>query len=130
MAPGEAGIAAPIRGGGGLVVGSIGIRGAVERVCAGGFGLRSVRAARAALPEMVTSACSREVHLAVYRSLARWPMRHVGYQAYQVPETHGLFRIERGLALGADGRPTVEVVELGRAIGADLLLTQFRSGQG
>src|SRR5256714_581632 len=33
MTVGEAGIAAPIRGQGGLVVGAIGIRGAVERVC-------------------------------------------------------------------------------------------------
>jgi len=33
MTPGEAEIAAPIRGGGGLVVGAIGIRGPVERVC-------------------------------------------------------------------------------------------------
>ncbi|RZS91249.1 IclR family transcriptional regulator [Motilibacter rhizosphaerae] len=32
---GEAGVAAPIRGSGGLVVGAIGIRGAVERVCDG-----------------------------------------------------------------------------------------------
>ncbi|WP_158892963.1 IclR family transcriptional regulator [Amycolatopsis anabasis] len=33
MTPGEAGIAAPIRGYGGLVVGAIGISGAVERIC-------------------------------------------------------------------------------------------------
>jgi DNA-binding IclR family transcriptional regulator len=33
MTPGEAGIAAPIRGYGGLVVGAIGVSGAVERIC-------------------------------------------------------------------------------------------------
>lgn len=36
MTVGEAGIAAPIRGQGGLVVGAMGIRGAVERVCGPG----------------------------------------------------------------------------------------------
>jgi DNA-binding IclR family transcriptional regulator len=35
MTRGEAGVAAPIRGGGGLVVGAIGIRGPLERVCDG-----------------------------------------------------------------------------------------------
>ncbi|MGV9573469.1 IclR family transcriptional regulator domain-containing protein, partial [Streptomyces nigra] len=33
MSMGEAGIAAPIRGQGGLVVGAIGVSGAVERIC-------------------------------------------------------------------------------------------------
>jgi DNA-binding IclR family transcriptional regulator len=33
MTPGEAGIAAPIRGYGGLVVGAIGVSGVVERLC-------------------------------------------------------------------------------------------------
>src|SRR5690606_40587557 len=33
MTPGEAGIAAPIRGYGGLVIGAIGISGPVERLC-------------------------------------------------------------------------------------------------
>ena len=33
--PGQAGLAAPIRGYGGLVVGAIGLSGAVERICAG-----------------------------------------------------------------------------------------------
>jgi glycerophosphoryl diester phosphodiesterase len=69
------------------------VAGAADRVCAGGFGCRSVAAARAALPEMVTSACSREVHLAVYRSWARWPVTNVRYGAYQVPETSGVIRV-------------------------------------
>jgi DNA-binding IclR family transcriptional regulator len=33
LAPGEAGVSAPIRGYGGLVVGAIGVFGAVERLC-------------------------------------------------------------------------------------------------
>jgi DNA-binding IclR family transcriptional regulator len=35
MSRGEAGIAAPIRGHGGLVVGAIGLSGPVERICDG-----------------------------------------------------------------------------------------------
>jgi glycerophosphoryl diester phosphodiesterase len=33
------------------------------------------------------------VRLAVYRGLAGWPVRHVAYRAYQVPERAGLIRI-------------------------------------
>jgi glycerophosphoryl diester phosphodiesterase len=67
--------------------------GAAERVCAAGYGLRSAVAARRALPEMATSACHPEAQLAVYRSHLWWPVRRVGYQAYQVPETAGWIRI-------------------------------------
>ena len=67
--------------------------GAAERVCAAGFGCRSAAAARAALPEMAASACHTEAQIAVYRSLARWPVRGVRYHAYQVPESAGRIRV-------------------------------------
>ena len=67
--------------------------GAVERVCAAGYGQRALAAARAALPEMATSASHSEARLAVYRSLAGWPARHARYDAFQVPERAGLIRI-------------------------------------
>jgi glycerophosphoryl diester phosphodiesterase len=67
--------------------------GAVDRVCAAGYGLRALQAARRALPEMATSACHPEVKLAVYRSLAGWPVRDAPYEAFQVPERAGLIRI-------------------------------------
>jgi glycerophosphoryl diester phosphodiesterase len=59
---------------------------AAGRVCAAGFGCRAVRAARAALPEMASSACSLEVRLALYRSWLRWPVRDTAFGGYQVPE--------------------------------------------
>ena len=67
--------------------------GAVDRVCAAGYGSQSAAAARAALPEMAASASHAEVRLAVYRSLAGWPVRRAGYGVYQVPERAGLLRI-------------------------------------
>ena len=67
--------------------------GAVDRVCAAGFGGRAVRAARAALPEMASSACSAEVRVALYRSWVRWPVRRAAYGGYQVPETAGSHRV-------------------------------------
>jgi glycerophosphoryl diester phosphodiesterase len=67
--------------------------GAAERVCAAGFGPTSLRAARAALPEMASSACVPEVRLALYRSWARWPVTRVSYSGYQVPEFAGRLRV-------------------------------------
>jgi glycerophosphoryl diester phosphodiesterase len=69
------------------------LAGAVDRVCAAGYGARSAAAARAALPEMACSACSSEVRLAVYRTLLRWPVRRAHYGGYQVPEQNGSTRI-------------------------------------
>lgn len=66
---------------------------AVERVCAAGFGARAVRAARAAIPEMASSACAPEVRFALYRSWVHWPVRGVAYGGYQVPEVSGGHRI-------------------------------------
>jgi glycerophosphoryl diester phosphodiesterase len=67
--------------------------GAADRVCAAGYGSRSAAAARAALPEMASSACHPEVRLAVYRTWARWPARRPRYGGYQVPELNGRTRI-------------------------------------
>ena len=67
--------------------------GAVDRVCAAGYGSRAVRAVRTAIPEMATSACAPEVRLAFYRSWAHWPVRRVSYGGYQVPEIAGGHRI-------------------------------------
>src|SRR3954467_12860418 len=66
---------------------------AVDRVCAAGFGARAVRAARAALPDMASSACASEVRLALYRSWVHWPVRATAYGGYQVPEVSGGHRI-------------------------------------
>lgn len=67
--------------------------GAVERVCAAGYGARSAAAVRAALPAMAFSACHAEVRMAVYRAWARWPVRGATYGVYQVPELAGRLRI-------------------------------------
>jgi len=66
---------------------------AIDRVCLAGYGARSAAAARAALPGVASSATHREVRLAVYRGLARWPPRDAGYGGYQVPERNGMIRI-------------------------------------
>src|SRR5688572_10057059 len=69
------------------------LSGAAERVCTAGYGRRSAVAARAALPEMASSACHTEVRVAVYRGWAGWPVRRAPYGGYQVPEHSGLLRI-------------------------------------
>jgi len=66
---------------------------AVERGCVAGFGSRALRAARAALPDLASSASAREVRIALYRSWVSWPVRRVGYGGYQVPEVAGGHRI-------------------------------------
>jgi glycerophosphoryl diester phosphodiesterase len=66
---------------------------AVDRVCGAGYGWRAMKAFRAALPQAASSACHPEVRLAVYRSMAGWPVHDVPYQAYQVPERAGLIRV-------------------------------------
>jgi glycerophosphoryl diester phosphodiesterase len=67
--------------------------GAVDRVCAAGYGARAMQAVRAALPEMATSACQTEVRLALYRSWAGWPVSVARYGGYQVPEHAGTLRV-------------------------------------
>ena len=67
--------------------------GAVDRVCAAGFGARAMTAARAALPAMATSARQKEVRIALYRSWIGWPARRLPYGGYQVPERAGRIRV-------------------------------------
>jgi glycerophosphoryl diester phosphodiesterase len=67
--------------------------GAGDRVCAAGFGMRSLRAVRRAAPHMATSAGHPEVRLALYRSWLRWPVRRAAYGGYQVPEHAGATRV-------------------------------------
>jgi glycerophosphoryl diester phosphodiesterase len=66
---------------------------AVDRVCAAGFGATAVRAARAALPELATSASHIEVRRALHRTWICWPLRSCEWQGYQVPETAGRLRV-------------------------------------
>ena len=67
--------------------------GAAERVCVAGYGVRSLSAARAALPGLATSAGHAEVRMALYRSWAGWPVGRAPYGGYQVPEKAGLLRV-------------------------------------
>jgi glycerophosphoryl diester phosphodiesterase len=67
--------------------------GAVDWVCAAGFGLRALRAARHALPEMASSGSHPEVRLALYRSWAGLPVRRAPFGCYQVPEFAGALRV-------------------------------------
>jgi glycerophosphoryl diester phosphodiesterase len=66
---------------------------AVDRVCAAGFGRRSLAAAREALPGMASSASQPEARIALYRSWAGWPVRRPDYGGYQVPEFAGRLRV-------------------------------------
>lgn len=66
---------------------------AVDRVCAAGFGINAVRAARAALPRMASSAAQEEVRRALHRTWVCWPLRSCAWQGYQVPETAGRLRV-------------------------------------
>jgi glycerophosphoryl diester phosphodiesterase len=75
------------------VVAEIRRAGAVDRVCAAGYGSRSLAAARAALPAMASGASRTEVRLALYRSWAAWPVVRPAYGGYQVPEHAGTLRI-------------------------------------
>jgi glycerophosphoryl diester phosphodiesterase len=78
---------------GGALAAEIAAAGAVDRVCAAGFGSRSLAAARQALPQMASSASLAEVRLALYRSWAYWPPTKTAYGGYQVPEHAGTLRV-------------------------------------
>ena len=66
---------------------------AVDRVCAGSFGLRVLRAVRAIEPAVATSAAREEVRWALYRSWARCSPGRVSYRGFQVPERAGATRV-------------------------------------
>jgi glycerophosphoryl diester phosphodiesterase len=67
--------------------------GAVDRVCAAGFGRRAVVAVRELFPAIATSAHQEEVRRALHRTWARWPLRSCAWGGYQVPEFAGRLRI-------------------------------------
>jgi glycerophosphoryl diester phosphodiesterase len=67
--------------------------GAEGYVCLGSFSGAALRAARAAAPELATSAGRFEVRMALYRSWIRLPAGRTPYQAFQVPETSGSTRV-------------------------------------
>lgn len=67
--------------------------GAVDRVCAAGFGSSAVTAVRKLLPALATSAHREEVRRALHRSWVRWPLRSCAWDGYQVPECAGRLRI-------------------------------------
>jgi glycerophosphoryl diester phosphodiesterase len=75
------------------VAGAVRSMSAVDRVCLAGSGSSSAAAAREALPDAACSASHGEVRWALYRSWARWPVRHVRYGGYQVPEQAGRVRV-------------------------------------
>jgi glycerophosphoryl diester phosphodiesterase len=78
---------------GDAVASTVRAAGAVDRVCAAGYGLQSIRAFRRALPNAATSACHAEVRMALYRSWAGFPVRRPPYGGYQVPEHAGAIRV-------------------------------------
>lgn len=66
---------------------------ASERVCLGSFSVTALRAARAAAPEIPTSAGRLEVRMALYRSWINLSPGRPPYQVFQVPETRGRTRV-------------------------------------
>jgi glycerophosphoryl diester phosphodiesterase len=66
---------------------------ALDRVCFGSFGRRVLQSVRAIEPAIATSAAREEVRWALYRSRCRWPVTHVAYGGYQVPELAGRTRV-------------------------------------
>lgn len=66
---------------------------ATDRICAAGYGTRSLGAARQALPAMASSAALSEVRVALYRSWVGWPPMRPPYGGYQVPECAGSLRV-------------------------------------
>jgi glycerophosphoryl diester phosphodiesterase len=63
------------------------------RVCAAGYGSRSLAAFRRETPHVDTSAAHTEVRWALYRSWTRWPVRRPAWRGYQVPEFAGWIRV-------------------------------------
>jgi glycerophosphoryl diester phosphodiesterase len=85
--------------------------GALGRVCFGSFSVALLEEARACGEDVVTSAGTEEIRQALTWSyLANLPPRRA-YQAFQVPETHGVRRVvsRRFLRAAARGRVPVHV---------------------
>jgi glycerophosphoryl diester phosphodiesterase len=64
-----------------------------DRVCAAGYGRRSLDAFRHAAPHVDTSASHSEVRWAICHSWLRWPLRRPTHRGYQVPERAGWIRV-------------------------------------
>ncbi|MGE0042860.1 MAG: glycerophosphodiester phosphodiesterase [Vicinamibacterales bacterium] len=78
------------------VAGVVRAAGAGDRVCLGAFSHVTLAAARAAAPELATSASLDEARGTLYRSWIRWPLaRPRPYAAFQVPEAFGRLRVVR-----------------------------------
>ncbi len=75
------------------VVDEVRAAGAIDRVCIGAEDVGGLRAVRAHEPRLATSAGRDEVRWWLYRSRMRWPVRHVRYRAFQVPERAGWTRV-------------------------------------
>jgi glycerophosphoryl diester phosphodiesterase len=68
--------------------------GATHRVCLGSFQQEALDAARAAAPEIVTSASQPEARGTLHRAWVRWPFKvSRPFAAYQVPERVGRLRV-------------------------------------
>ena len=67
--------------------------GAIDRVCLGSFGRRSLGEARRVEPAIATSAAREEVRWALYRSWCRWPVMKTPFAGYQIPEWAGTTRV-------------------------------------
>ena len=66
---------------------------AVERAAVGSFYSHPLEQVRKQEPRLRTGASKEETRWALYRSWVRWPMGHVPYQEFQVPERSGLTKI-------------------------------------
>ncbi len=75
------------------VVAEVRRAGAEPRVCLGSFSVAALRHARAAAPEIATSAGRFEVRMALYRSWMHCSPGRVPYRGFQVPETNGRTRV-------------------------------------
>jgi glycerophosphoryl diester phosphodiesterase len=75
------------------VIAEIRRAGASGRVCLGGYAWPPLAAARAAAPEIATSAAREEVRWALYRSWVGISPGRVGYRGFQVPEMSGRTRV-------------------------------------
>jgi glycerophosphoryl diester phosphodiesterase len=76
-----------------LVVAELRKADAVERTCAGAFGIPVLRAVRREEPALATSAAREEVRIALYRSWVGWPVSYPPWAGYQVPERAGATRV-------------------------------------
>ncbi len=75
------------------VAADVAAEGAAERVCVAGEGATSLRAARAALPDMASSACRSEARWSLFKSTMGVLAGTPAFQRFQVPESAGAIRL-------------------------------------